>query len=240
MCPRSQQYPSSRSGGGGTPRIHGASAAAGSRDSTRSRSPTTTASSPSSSRRRQSRRIGQPRADLEHFLPEGILPVGRSAPLPDAVPRRTSRPAATFQSSGSSSSLVRRRTRPTAVTRGSSPAVTDGPSPDRRIVRNFTRRKGLPPRPTRVWRKRTGRPEVTAIAAAARTITGAVTRSPATASGASTIRGSPARIRPSPSEDAEPLRRPRSPPARQPSDVRGRDPAPFRRRARSRRRSFPG
>ena len=80
-------------------------------------------------------------------------------------------PRMTFQSSGSSSRLDRRRTAPTGGVR-SAPGVPGGASC---MVRNFTIRNGRPSRPTRSCRNRTGPPTPIATRSATAAIRGAST-----------------------------------------------------------------
>ena len=96
-------------------------------------------------------------------------------------PTRLISPRTTFQSCGSSSRLVLRRTRPTRVTRGSRTSLKTGSgrrststrserrsSASQTIVRNLSIRNGLPFAPTRVWWKSTGPLDVFTASASAR------------------------------------------------------------------------
>ena len=170
----------------------------------------------------QSRRIGQPRSNLQDPGPLRIVEVDVARATSGRGPTKDMSPRSTFQSSGSSSSLVRRRKRPTGVTRASPRAVTCGP-PIRRAHRaELDERERPPSRPTRVWRKKTGDPEVPRWTASAHNpMTGAAATSPASASAASTGRGRPAPRRGPARRQAPPVvladgadvsrRRPRSP-----------------------------
>ncbi len=103
-------------------------------------------------------------------------------------------PTRTLTSCGTSSMLIRRRIRPTRVTRGSSLSLKTGSSSSSMeirpasfasastlIVRSLYIRNGRPCRPARIWEKRTG-PELSSLIAIATTIAnGAKTSNPAMA-----------------------------------------------------------
>ena len=73
-------------------------------------------------------------------------------------------PSNTFQSCGSSSIFVSRRTLPTLVIRVSPPTVTRGPALWTRMDLNFRIRKRVNLRPTRSCRNKIGSPESSQMA----------------------------------------------------------------------------
>src|SRR5690606_40626165 len=97
-----------------------------------------------------------------------VLPIPARTPLlpyptlfRSRGPTRLISPRRTFTSEGSSSRLVERSTQPSRVRRRSSlSGPSSSPGRGSRMVRNLTSSKGVPPRPARCWRKRTGEPIV--------------------------------------------------------------------------------
>ena len=89
--------------------------------------------------------------------------------------------------------LVRRRNRPSGVTRSASVRKNrrSSSSAGGRMVRSLSIRNGRPPSPGRTWRNRTGAPIVARTASAATAITGASTTSPTEAPSTSMARLSP-------------------------------------------------